>query len=116
MVSETPDDEETLDTAHRVLADRLRRRIVRILDGSEGPLSVDALVDRLDQARSAGEGGSVTDASGLPIELHHHHLPMMDDAGVIETAPDGRVVLSARGDAVAAVDRAAADALDARPG
>jgi DNA-binding transcriptional ArsR family regulator len=74
----TADDEDELDTAFELLADRRRRAVVTMLRAApRGVLELPALVDAV---ATECEG----DADALASTLHHHHLPKLDDAGVVE--------------------------------
>jgi len=79
---------------HRLLASERRRTILEALDtlgrtGSHvtlGELASD--VDRIEQ-----RVGSDTPSKGtLLIELHHVHLPVMDDVGIVAYDPDTKRV------------------------
>ncbi|QLH84386.1 DUF7344 domain-containing protein [Halosimplex pelagicum] len=74
----TVDDEDELDTAFELLADRRRRAVVEFLRAApRGALDLPALVDAV--ATECQE-----DPDALASSLHHRHLPKLDDAGVVE--------------------------------
>lgn len=100
---------ESTDTAHRVLSDHERRQIVRILDESDGGTTVKELGTRL--LDSTGES---TDGEAIAIALHHRHLPMMADAGVIEYDGGDRVSLTPYGRTLATLRRVTDDVVDDR--
>lgn len=71
------------DTALRVLADRRRRQLLRYLAESDSTATLDHLVTALDEPTG---GATAPDATReqLGAELQHVHLPMLQDAGLVE--------------------------------
>lgn len=88
-----PEGGPSMDTLLELVADSRRRAILRHLDESEPgvPVETDALVDRL-----LATEDDASDSEGcrrrLAIELHHHHLPKLADAGLVAYDPDAGVV------------------------
>lgn len=93
---------DDVDRAYRVLASRQRRRIIRLLSDADGAVTEGALASRLGD-RATGNRGRAEER--IRIDLHHRHLPMMEDAGVIERVDDGGIVLADHGRALAAIER-----------
>ena len=74
----------------RLLADERRRTIVTVLAEQSSPVSLTELATTLG-ARETSRGGQDSHRT-LEIRLHHVHLPLMADAGVIDYDPeDNRV-------------------------
>lgn len=103
MSRTTADGDETPariapDEQFRVLAAEPRRVVLDVLDG-DGP------VDLLDLAGAVGDArnGDAAD-DRVALSLHHHHLPLMDEVGVLEYDPERRTVSNYR----TAVDRLSA--------
>lgn len=71
--------QETITQSIAALSDGARRRIVRILHGSSGAVSVQNLADQLADATSANP----SDAESIRIRLHHVHLPKLADHGLV---------------------------------
>jgi len=73
----TADDEDELDDAFELLADRRRRAVLEVLrTAPRGALELPALVDAV--ATECDE-----DPDALASMLHHRHLPKLDDAGAV---------------------------------
>lgn len=88
--------DERMDIVFDVLAHPYRQTIVRTLD-REAPMSLAELAERLYEAR---ELASVQRAK---VALVHHHLPRMEDAGVVDYDADERRCDLAAGPTVRAV-------------
>lgn len=84
-----PPEPITADTALRLLAERRRRQVLRQLADTDTPTTI----DRLGEAILAAVG-SETDITeeGLAIQLHHIHLPKLQEVGVIEYDQRGGTV------------------------
>lgn len=77
----------TTETAFEVLAHRHRRAILRHLADTNGTVSFDQLAEAL--LADAKGVGSLNEAQ---IQLHHVHLPKIQQAGLIDyDAPDDTV-------------------------
>ena len=80
------------DALFGALADATRRRVLwYLLD--ESPASVDELADvlagwRLDDQTTVGPD----DHENLVAALHHSHLPVLDEAGLVDYHRDGATV------------------------
>ena len=74
------------DTALRLLANQQRRTILRHVTDGNGTTTVDQLIDSLltDTSPSADRGAT---RDRMATSLHHVHLPMLQEAGVIEYDP-----------------------------
>ena len=79
-----------------------RRQVLATLSETQEPLSVEELGRRLSDVDSQVER--------VQLELHHTHLPKLDEAGLVDyDTGSGSVTLAASPDAVATgVERAAA--------
>ena len=82
----------TLSTAavHELLAHRRRHAIVRILEDVYDPLPCSDLVELI--VESTCESPTADDRYGVLVELHHNHLPRLDDAAVIDYDPHHRTI------------------------
>lgn len=82
-----PQQQISLETALRLLTNQQRRRIIRRVADTPDGTTVDHLTT---QPGVAPDGnGSV---AGLAVELHHVHVPMLQDANVIEYDDSREVV------------------------
>ena len=74
------------DQVVRVLADRQRRRVLESLKTATAPIGLADLAVELARHESDTAGGVSFDerAQRLRIRLHHCHLPMLDEAGLID--------------------------------
>jgi DNA-binding transcriptional ArsR family regulator len=79
------------DTALRLLADQQRRRVLRHVADGNGTTTADQLVDSLftDTSPLVDQGPT---RDQLAINLHHIHLPMLEEAGVIEYPPESEAI------------------------
>lgn len=69
---------------HRLLADERRRIILELLEERETSLSLAELVADIDARESDEIGANDSSADEIQIMLHHVHLPMMADLGVVD--------------------------------
>lgn len=74
-----------------ILADDTRERVVAVLSETPGPVSLRDLAIRL----ATHEAGSCPMPSedaieSVRLDLHHVHLPMLDDVGVVRYDPEAR--------------------------
>ncbi|WP_266075689.1 DUF7344 domain-containing protein [Haladaptatus caseinilyticus] len=75
-------------TIAKVLQDRQRRLICHILANSSTVTTFDDLIDALsDRELNAPESDTEFDRRSASIQLHHVHLPLLEDIGVIEYEP-----------------------------
>lgn len=75
---------------HELLADRRRRQAVDILDGRVASLDLDTVAEAI-AAREEADPAPET-IERVAIELHHNHLPKLDECGFIEYEPKARLV------------------------
>lgn len=73
---------------HRLLADRRRRVLLDVLADRDGPVELTDLAATV----AAREDG--TDDERVAIDLHHHHLPLLDDLGVVVYDPARNRILA----------------------
>jgi hypothetical protein len=102
-ISEPTDTERALDRLatdlepterHRLLADDLRRAFVEMLAASRmrtRHLSLGELASDLDRFEAANRAIE-HDRQRLLTRLHHVHLPLLDQAGVLEYDPASKEV------------------------
>lgn len=103
-----PHEEDVVDTAHRVLANRQRRQLLRILDEEEGRMAVETLATRVSGL------DATADMDVVWVTIHHQHLPLLDDADAVDVDGD-RVELTPYGEQVAELGRVTADVVAGRP-
>lgn len=81
----------TRDELHRIAANERRRRVLAALRGAEAWLAIDELASRLPEHEpEPAAAESDRGRSEIEVELVHHHLPMLHDAGLIEFDPERR--------------------------
>lgn len=93
-LTETGSDLQTLTTSerHRLLSAERRRVTLGVFEERSLPLGLDALADAVfDRERGVGSPGP-SSAEAVRITLHHKHLPLMTDLGVVDYDPDARHV------------------------
>lgn len=71
-----------VDAVFEILADGWRRHLLYyLIEEAGGTAEVPELADHL---CSVGAGPASADAERVLTELHHRHLPRMDDAGLVD--------------------------------
>lgn len=71
-----------LDELFDVLSDRRRRFVLYYLDGANERATREALVDRIAVREAVDGEGPIREH--VLAELHHVHLPRLQDAGLVE--------------------------------
>lgn len=70
---------------YRMLADSRRRHALDYLDRRGEKVDVRDLADRVrEREDGAGEGEGLVDAEAVYVSLQHVHLPLLDDARLVE--------------------------------
>ena len=78
------DDPDSMDRALALLASRERRMIIQYFDRNDAvSTSVEALTDHLAGAKVEADGGEPPTRTA-EAELHHVHIPKLEDYGVVE--------------------------------
>jgi DNA-binding transcriptional ArsR family regulator len=77
-----------------LLGDPERNRVLRILRRRGTPVSLDRVANLVESDESVGSGDdpAARGENQSAAELHHVHLPKLDDAGVIRYDREDRVV------------------------
>ena len=86
-----PPQQLSTDTAFELLAHEQRRRALRHVVDEDGHTTVDQLVDALLTDTSPSVDPK-TAREQLEIRLHHTHLPLLQEAGVIEYDPQRETI------------------------
>ncbi|KDE59297.1 hypothetical protein EL22_23355 [Halostagnicola sp. A56] len=87
-------DEKRLDATLEALADPVRRRLVAfVLEAPRSTRTAAELANRLEGI----DGLPVASFETLLLDLHHRHLPMLADAGVLSYDPETKRVDTAIG-------------------
>jgi len=73
---------------HRLLADRQRRTVVTVLRDSTAVTRSELATAVADRER--GDGDATTER--VETRLHHVHLPVLDEAGVVNYDPEAELV------------------------
>lgn len=99
---DNPELDET--TRHRLLSDPQRRFVIESLDtAGRTDTTLGALASDLDRAAQRDDSVAADVRRNLRCRLHHVHLPMLSDAGLVDyDASTKRIRLRGRG-AIAAV-------------
>jgi len=94
-------------TRHRLLADEQRRFVIELLGTAKGHAGVthDEFASDIDRvAGGTGEPGG-EQRRNVRCRLHHVHLPMLDDAGVVAYDPETKCLRLGGRDAMATVSK-----------
>jgi DNA-binding transcriptional ArsR family regulator len=89
--------------ALEALADERRRAVVRVLDGTEGPVPLQELATEI---RRRPDGAQDRDRERIVVDLHHRTLPKLDTLGIVDYDSENNVVepRSALGDLLGPVE------------
>lgn len=79
---------------HRVLAERDRRVVLDVLADRTAPVGLGELAAAVAARESGGERADEETIELVGIRLHHNHLPMMADLGIIDYDPAATLVES----------------------
>jgi hypothetical protein len=76
-------------TRHRLLADEQRRFVIGTLQTARSGVetTLDELARHVEKAAQRTDGTEGTDFRSLRCRLHHVHLPMLAEAGLLEYDP-----------------------------
>ena len=87
-------DLPTLTTSerHRLLSAERRRATLRVLEERSLPIGLDVLADAVLERERGVDSPGPASAEAVRITLHHKHLPLMTDLGVIDFDPDAQQV------------------------
>ncbi len=79
-----------LDELFRVLADGQRRRLLAYLDRTEDDVA--AFSELVEHAADESVAVSNEDRERVAVNLHHNHLPKLEDANLVEYDPRSETV------------------------
>ncbi|WP_247728632.1 DUF7344 domain-containing protein [Halovivax limisalsi] len=79
---------------HRLLSSERRRRVLAILSNRTAPISCSALANLLAVAEHGRADPPDEALRTVRISLHHCHLPVMDELGVVDYDPTTTLVES----------------------
>lgn len=74
----------TTDDRHRVLTEPRRRRTLDVLATAGTPVGLDSLAEAVAVAESDGGTVQRRAVDRVALTLHHCHLPLMADVGVVD--------------------------------
>ncbi|MDS0282772.1 hypothetical protein NDI86_11605 [Halomicroarcula sp. S3CR25-11] len=79
----------TRSERHKLLSAERRRHVLDVFDAESLPIGLDALADGVGE-REAADASDI--ATAVRVTLHHQHLPLLDDLGLVEYDPVARRV------------------------
>lgn len=85
--------ELTESERHRLLAARQRRLVVDVLADRAGPVDLEALASTVATLEADSATATSEATAQVEMHLHHAHLPMLDDAGVLDYDPEANRVV-----------------------
>ncbi|MFC7202210.1 hypothetical protein ACFQJC_01680 [Haloferax namakaokahaiae] len=77
-----------------ILVNRHRNHVLRVLQTHGTPMALTTLSMHIDEPGGDAFESVVPDGGCSKTQLHHQHLPKLDDTGVITYDPSSRLVLS----------------------
>ena len=82
-----------IDPSLKLVADKRRRELIdQLRQNGTGEVTIDTLVDRMNESEQAASTEPPPDRERLAIELYHTHLPQLADLGVVEYDPERKTV------------------------
>lgn len=82
-----PDLTET--ERHRLLTSERRQRLLPILSNQTPPMDIDTVTEKIVQRDAELETADNELHERVKTKLHHTHLPMMSDMGILEYDSEG---------------------------
>lgn len=82
------------DEYHRILASERRRTLLAVLAEESKTVNLETVAAAVAEREAASTEVSADTVKGVTVTLHHHHLPMLADAGVIEYDPDSNLIVT----------------------
>jgi hypothetical protein len=85
-IPEPPENTTNLSESetHRLLSDDRRRLALEILDERTTGTTLDSLASEVVRRESGVDASDVSATERVRISLHHNHLPLLSDMGVVE--------------------------------
>ena len=88
-------DSHATDTLFKAMGDRRARHVLSYLDAASSEvLTLEDIADAV--AEWEAEAGAATDAEDhrrrVAIDLHHNHLPKLDEAAIVDYDPRSKMV------------------------
>lgn len=77
---------------YRLLASGRRRTLLAVLADGSGPVGVEDLAPVVAEREDDAAGTRGDGEQSVRIALHHVHLPMLDDAGLVDYDPESHQV------------------------
>ncbi|MFC7096684.1 DUF7344 domain-containing protein [Halobaculum marinum] len=77
---------------HRVLSSERRRHVLAVVSARESPVSLAALAAAVVAREDDADPADDTAREHAKISLHHVHLPMLDERGVLQYDTDAHVI------------------------
>ena len=77
---------------HRLLASDRRRILLELLEDRSTSIDLDELAIIVAKRVAGVDSTEPEDVDQTAIALHHHHLPMLDAAGIVEYRPASNTV------------------------
>lgn len=84
--------ELTESEQHRLLADERRQVVLEVLPEQGSELPLEELATAVHEQESDDSGNGPTGSEDVAVSLHHVHLPILDDLGVLDYDADSHCV------------------------
>lgn len=95
--TQTPTEQLRIDglsesERHRLLQSERRRVVLAVLDEQAGVVERQCLAAQVAAHETGSDSPSEEAVDRVEVTLHHAHLPLMDDLGVVSYHPDSDTV------------------------
>ncbi|WP_232703057.1 DUF7344 domain-containing protein [Halobacterium wangiae] len=91
-LEQAADTDLTESERHRLLADERRQVVLDVLPEQTTELSLEELTTAVLERVPTDPGEDTTSRQEVAVSLHHVHLPVLDDVGILEYDADCHLV------------------------
>ena len=77
---------------HRLLASDRRRALLDLLEGRGDPVDLVTAAEALVERERPSDAPAAETVEQVSITLHHRHLPLMDEVGLVDYDPAAKTV------------------------
>ncbi len=77
---------------HRLLSSERRRILLNVLEERPAPMDLMELAWAISKRENGAGSEPTADVEQVVITLHHHHLPVLSEAGIVEYQPASKKI------------------------
>lgn len=87
-------DTQSLATVHALLSNQRRHYVITAISEQESPIALDEFATAVIETETGVRDISAKMTQEIIPELHHEHLPKLDDAGIIDYNAETNTITS----------------------